>query len=131
MEFNTLGHMITERAKSDPDAIAFRVRRGEEYHDLTWKEVAPRIERIAAGLVTAVDGIDHAAAVTIIGNTSLEWILCDFAGLSAGLRTVPVYASLLPEEVDYCHVDTDAVLAICEDASQVAKVRTMRSGFRF
>ena len=45
------------------------------------------------------------AAITIIGNTSLEWILCDFAGLSVGLRTVPVYASLLPEEVGYAHTD--------------------------
>jgi long-chain acyl-CoA synthetase len=131
MAFTTLGQMVTERAKSDPDAIAFRVRRGGAYADLPWKEVGPRIERVAAGILTAVEGLEHNAAVTIIGNTSLEWILCDFAGLSVGLRTVPVYASLLPEEVGYAHTDTEAVIAICEDASQVAKVRQMRGGFRF
>ncbi|MEQ1503508.1 MAG: long-chain fatty acid--CoA ligase [Myxococcota bacterium] len=130
MAYTHLGQMVLERAAASPDAVALRIRVGDGFTDVTWRTLAPRIERIAAGLLTAT-ALEHAAAITIIGNTSLEWIACDFAAQTVGLRTVPVYASLLPEEVGYCHVDTGAVLAICENGEQLAKVRAMRAGFRF
>lgn len=125
-----LGQMVLDRARRDPAAIAFRVRKGDVYTDVPWSEVTPRIERIAAGLLSALE-LARDAHVTIIGNTSLDWVLCDFAALSVGLRTVPVYASLLPEEVGYMHVDTQAVVAICENGEQLEKVRAMRQGFTF
>jgi long-chain acyl-CoA synthetase len=131
MPYTHLGQMVSERARQNPDAIAVRIRKGDAYHDLTWEQLRPRLENIAAGLLSAIDDLPRSAAVTIIGNTRIEWILCDFAAQTVGLRTVPVYASLLPEEVGYCHVDTEAIIAICENAEQVAKVREMRKGFHF
>jgi long-chain acyl-CoA synthetase len=131
MAHTSLGQMFLDRARSTPDAVAFRVRKGDAFVDVTWREVLPRIEAIGAGLLTIPGGLPHASAVAIIGNTRIEWVLCDFGAMAVGLRTVPVYASLLPEEVGYCHVDTDAEVAICEDRAQLEKVRAMRSGFRF
>ena len=131
MAYTDLGRMVRERAAQSPAVAAFRVRRGQEYVDVPWSDVLPRLERIGAGVLSALPTLPRGASITIIGNTRLEWVLCDFACLMVGLRTVPVYASLLPEEVGYCHVDTDAILAICEDAAQVEKVRAMRRGFRF
>lgn len=131
MAYTHLGQMVLERAKTNPDSVAIRMRKGDTYVDLKWSELLPRLQNIAAGLLTATQDLPRAAAITIIGNTGLDWILCDFAAQTVGLRTVPVYASLLPEEVGYCHVDTDALIAICENAEQVAKVRAMRKGFRF
>lgn len=122
--------MITDRGRDDPSRIAFRVRRGDAYVDIPWSEVLPRIEHIAAGLLTATKLADG-ARVSIIGNTSMDWVLIDAAAMSVGLHTVPVYASLLPEEVGYLHVDTSTVLIVAENADQLAKVRTMRKGFTF
>lgn len=130
MDVSNLGQMVLERAKTTPTSVAFRVREGERYVDYTWRDVAPRMDHIAAGLLTSMDLADD-AHVTIIGNTSMAWVLCDFAAMTVGLVTVPVYASLLPEEVGYMHADTKAVLAICENADQLAKVREMRDGFTF
>lgn len=132
MRYSHIGQMVLDRAATRADSVAFRVRKpnAERYEDFTWRQVGPRLERIAAGLLSAVP-LEHAAPITIIGNTSMDWILCDFAALSIGLRTVPIYASLLPEEVGYCHQDLGAVVAICENAEQVAKVREMKKGFRF
>jgi long-chain acyl-CoA synthetase len=130
-QHQTLGGMLVERARSTPDHVAFRVRNGAAYGDLTWKDVGPRMDRIGAGLLSIPGGLAHGAPVAIIGNTRLDWVLCDFACLRIGLRTVPVYASLLPEEVGYQHVDIGVEVAICEDAGQVEKVRSMRKGFRF
>jgi long-chain acyl-CoA synthetase len=123
-----LGQMVLDRAARSPASVAFRVRGKGRYEDVTWREVSPRLEAIAAGLLSALELADD-AHVTIIGGTSMEWVLCDFAAMTVGLRTVPVYASLLPEEVGYMHVDTRAVIAICENGEQLAKVRSMRGGF--
>jgi long-chain acyl-CoA synthetase len=123
-----LGQMVLDRAARSPASVAFRVRKQDRYEDVAWREVRPRLDAIAAGLLSALALADD-AHVTIIGGTSMEWVLCDFAAMTIGLRTVPVYASLVPEEVGYMHVDTGAVVAICEDGEQLAKVRAMRGGF--
>ena len=130
MQFATLAEMIRNRIASSPELPAFQVKRGESYVPITWAQVAPRLETIAAGLVSAVPLPDD-AHITIIGNTSLDWVVCDLAALSIGIRTVPVYASLLPSEVGYMHADTQAQIAIVEDADQLEKVRAMRAGFTF
>jgi long-chain acyl-CoA synthetase len=131
MAYTHLGEMVTARAKASPEAVALRVRKGDGYADILWRDVHQRLERIAAGLLTTLDDLPRHAAITILGETNADWIVCDFAAQIIGLRTVPVYASLLPEEVGYCHVDTDALIAICQNAEQVGKVREMRKGFTF
>ncbi len=122
--------MILARAKQDVHATAFRLRRGDAWIDIPWSDALPRIDRIAAGLLTAANLTDG-ARVSIIGNTSMDWVLLDVAAMSVGLQTVPVYASLLPEEVGYMHVDTAVELVVVENADQLAKVRAMRNGFSF
>lgn len=126
----TLSEMILERARTSPQAVAFRVRRGAAYVDLTWAEVAPRIEAIAAGLLSAAQ-LSDGACVSIVGSSSMDSCLVDFAALSVGLRTVPIYASLLPEETGYMHVDTGTALVVVADAAQLEKVRAFRGGFTF
>jgi long-chain acyl-CoA synthetase len=130
MKHDNLPAMVLSRARTSPNASAFRVRKGNAYSDLTWAQVLPRIEALAAGMLTAAK-LDDAASVAIIGSTTVDWVLCDFAALSVGLKTVPIYASLLPEEVGYMHVDTAAQLCIVENGAQLEKVRTMRKGFSF
>jgi long-chain acyl-CoA synthetase len=125
-----LSQMILARAAHAPHHVAFRVRRGDVYVDVAWSEVVPRLEAIAAGLLGAAS-LDDGACISIVGNTSMESCLVDFAALSVGLVTVPVYASLLPEEVGYMHVDTKAQLVVVENAVQLDKVRALRKGFTF
>ncbi|MCB9651384.1 MAG: AMP-binding protein [Deltaproteobacteria bacterium] len=132
MRDRSVGAMVLRRAAESPDDPALRIKDDDKvWKDVPWRDLAPRIENIAAGLMTSLEHLPPRAAITIMGNTSADWICCDFAGLSIGLRTVPVYASLLPDEVGYLHVDTQAVIAIVEDAQQYEKVRAMRGGFEF
>ncbi|MBM4367394.1 MAG: long-chain fatty acid--CoA ligase [Deltaproteobacteria bacterium] len=122
--------MIERAAQRDPSAPAFRRKQDGAWVDVPWKDVQPRIAAIAAGLLTAAD-LPDGARVSIIGNTTMDWVILDFAAMSVGLQTVPVYASLLPEEVGFMHADPQVRLVVAENAAQVAKVRAMRGGFRF
>ena len=126
----TIGKMVINRIAESGHSPAIRYKKDGGWSDLSWKQLGERMERIAAGLLTAME-IPDRAAIAILGNTSADWIACDFAALSVSLRTVPVYATLLPEEVGYLHVDTEAVLTIVDDKEQLEKVRSMRSGFTF
>lgn len=130
MAHETVAGMITHRIAESPNRPAIRYKDGASWTDVSWKELGERMERIAAGLLSAFDIEEH-AAVTIMGKPSPDWITCDFAALSAGFRTVPVYSTLLPEEVGYLHTDTEAVLAIVSNAEALEKVREMRTGFNF
>jgi long-chain acyl-CoA synthetase len=130
MAHETLAGMIADRIAQSPNRPAVKFKDGSSWSDISWKAFGTRMEHIAAGILTAID-IEDRAAITIMGKPSLDWIVCDFAGLSAGLRTVPVYSTLLPEEVGYLHTDTEAVLAIVSNAEALEKVREMRKGFNF
>ena len=127
----TIGQMVLRRIRESGSHPALRVKKNGYWTDVSWGQLGKRMEVIAAGLLTAPGGVEDRAAVAILGNTSEDWIACDFACLSIGIRTVPVYATLLPDESGYLHVDTDAVVAIVEDKAQLEKVREFRKGFSF
>ncbi len=131
MKDRSIGSMILRRIEESPNSPALRVKKGDGWKDISWKSLGDRMEKIAAGLMTIPGGISPGSTVAILGNTSEDWITCDFAALSIGLRTVPVYATLLPPEVGYLHVDTEAVVSIVEDGEQLEKVREVRKGFHF
>jgi long-chain acyl-CoA synthetase len=130
----SLSHMFFERARRVPSRAAFRVRpkAGAPYADVTYREAAQRIENIAAGLLSVLDpAIAFGETITIISETRVEWVLCDYAAQSLGLRVASVYATLLAPEAGYIHVDTGAELAIVESKAQLEKVREFQKGFTF
>ncbi|MEX1368844.1 MAG: AMP-binding protein [Nannocystaceae bacterium] len=129
-EIKTLAELLHTRAQASPDDTAIRVNDGGSWKDRTWKELATRADHIAAGILSAVDLEDN-DVIGLLGQTTENWLACDFAGLSVGLQTVPIYASLHPEEVGYAHVDTGIKLVIVDDGAQLEKIREMRKGFDF
>lgn len=134
MKHQTIGKMIEHRFEESAGSVAIRHRVGNAWTDIAWGALQERCENIATGLMTALEGdatLEPRSAIAILGNTSADWIACDFACMVIGLRTVPVYATLLPEEVGYLHTDTESVITIVDDAEQLAKVRQMRNGFTF
>jgi long-chain acyl-CoA synthetase len=131
MSITTLAELLHHRAAQTPNHIAMRTKDAQgEWVQRTWTELRDRADAIATGILTAVDLEDN-DVVGLLGATSEDWLTCDFAALSVGLQTVPIYASLLPAEVGYCHTDTKIKLIILDDQTQLEKVREMRSGFSF
>lgn len=133
MADTTLGALVTRRIAASPNGVAIRTRKtaGGPYQDVTWAELGARTERIAAGVLTALPDLADDAHIAILGTTSEDWVALDFACLRVGLPTVPVYATLLPDETGYLHVDTGCVITIVENAEQLAKIRELRKGFTF
>jgi len=125
-----LAQMFFDRARSEGTSAAFCIRQGGAYSDISWKDAADRVEAIAAGILKG--GAPTAGVcVSIMANTRVEWILCDYALLSLGYKTVPIYVSLLPPEIGYIHADTKAELAVVENREMLEKIRAAQKGFTF
>jgi long-chain acyl-CoA synthetase len=105
MADTNLAQMFFDRARVDGAADAYLVRQGAAFSAVSWAQAAERVEVIAAGVLKGA-ALTPGACVTIMANTRLEWILADWALMSLGFRTVPIYVSLLAPEVGYIHADT-------------------------
>ena len=125
-----IAQMFFDRARAGGSEAAYLVRQGASFTEVNWTQAADRVKAIASGVLTEIP-LKEGTCVTIMANTRVEWILCDFAMLSLGLRTVPIYVSLLPPEIGYIHADTGAQLLVVENREMLEKVRATRQGFNF
>lgn len=127
----SLGGMFLARARTHPEVAAFRVKRNGEYQPLSYRDAGRRVEAIAAGLLSIPGGLPARTALSILGETGLEWILVDYAAMSVDALVVPIYPSLLPAEVGFiCH-DAKVEVVVVDDGKQLDKVRASKGGFSF
>lgn len=125
-----IAQMFFDRARAEGTGAAFCLRQGKAYVDVSWKDSVDRVEAIAAGILKG-GAPTPGVCVSLMANTRIEWILCDYAMLSLGYKTVPIYVSLLPPEIGYIHADTRAELAFVENREMLEKVRAAQKGFTF
>jgi len=91
---------------------------------VSYRAAAIRSERIAHGLMAR--GVGKGEAVAIIGRTTLEWALVDYALAQIGAVSAPVYPTSSDDDVHHVVSHSRSVLVICEDDAQAAKVDRLR-----
>lgn len=127
----SIAQMFFDRSRAAGDHPALRKKQGCGFVDVSYASQALQVEAVAAGLLSMVGGLATGARVAIFASTRSEWLAIDFAALSLGAITVPLYPTVLTPEVGYLHVDASIDVVFCEGKEQLEKVRTMRGGFRF
>ena len=122
----TIADLISRAAERFGGAVAARRMVDGTWVELTYTEVGDRVRDIALGLIEL--GVKPGERVCILSTTRLEWTLCDFAVSAIGAVAVPIYPTNSPEECEWVAGDSESVVAICEDASQVAKIAAVSRG---
>src|SRR5205085_6552160 len=102
---------------------AYLVERDDGWQSVSWQEAAQAVDELANGLLAS--GIRKGDAVAIIGQTTLEWALFDFALALIGAIAAPVYANSSPKDAQYVVAHSEAVAALCEDDEQRAKIERL------
>ncbi|MCZ8172437.1 MAG: class I adenylate-forming enzyme family protein, partial [Brevundimonas sp.] len=74
---------------------------------LSWREVADRVERIAARL--QADGLERGQAVSILGTTTVNYALIYLAAIRAGGCAAPLTTSASPEQLAGMAADSGAL----------------------
>ena len=125
MRFKNLAEMFFSTAEKYADKTAYMYKPQEKYLTLGYKEAGEIAKKIAGGLATLK--VKKGDKVAILSPNRFEWALSDFAILSLGAVSVPVYPSLLAEHIKYIVRDSESVVLICSDLEQYKKVEKIRN----
>ena len=109
-----------------PDAVGLKQRVNGTWMPVTWGEFAGRVRGIAAGFIAA--GIQPGDRVGLMSRTRFEWTLLDYAILTAGGVTVPIYPTSSLEQVEWILGDSGAVAVIIETDDHAEKIAAARAG---
>ncbi len=119
-----LAQLFLQRVEASGDNEAFRFPENGDWTSVTWKQVAERVEALAAGLLSF--GVSAEDRIGIASATRLEWILADLAILCAGGATTTVYPSTNAEDTAYILADSGTKIVFAEDDAQLKKLTERR-----
>jgi len=109
--------------RSDPDHPIFQRLVDGTWTDVTCAQAAAQIRSAAQGLIAA--GVNPGDRVAILSATRYEWTILDYAILSIGAVTVPIYETSSAEQVRFVLADSGAVLAFAETDAHADKIEQL------
>jgi len=80
---------------------------------MTFNEAITQSEKLSAGL--AYYGVQKGDNIALISTNRVEWALIDYAVLALGAALVPIYPTLLKDQVGYIIKDSKSKIIIVED----------------
>src|SRR3954454_508620 len=119
----TIGRLWLDAVAANRSTPPFLVERDGSWEPVSWDEAARAVQELANGLLAS--GVRKGDAVAIVGQTTLEWALFDFALALIGAIAAPVYANSSPKDAQYVVTHSEAVAVLCEDEEQRAKIESL------
>jgi len=120
----TLNRLFLDACRVHAKSDLFLVKRDGEYQPISTADFAVRVRELSLGFREL--GLEPGAKAVILSENRPEWVMTDFAVLCAGAVTVPIYTSLLPEQIKYIINDSDAELVVCSCRELWLKVESVR-----
>ncbi len=124
MADDTLARMFWNRVEKGGDRPAQEFKRAGRWETFTWRQYGEVVRELTLGLVAV--GRKKGDAVALLSQSRAEWMQADFAILSAGCVTVPIYPTYTPEQIAYIVNDSESRTLIVEDPGQLAKALEVR-----
>ncbi|MGR3935760.1 AMP-dependent synthetase/ligase [Streptomyces sp. BRA346] len=107
-----LFHVLDGAAATDPDRIALVRKTETEWQDISLLEFTEQVNSAARALLA--QGVRFGDRVAILGRNAYEWVLADYAILSIGAVTVPVYPTASGHQIRHVLTDSGAAWAFAE-----------------
>jgi long-chain acyl-CoA synthetase len=119
---NELYFGALERFGSRP--VAARAKRGGRWIELSYRELADRVQDLSLGLLEL--GIVPGDRVAILSENRPEWAITDYACLTARCIDVPIYPTLPAKQIEFALCDSGAVAILVSTRHQLEKVSSLR-----
>jgi long-chain acyl-CoA synthetase len=104
--------------------VAMRAKRNGAWVELTYRELADRVQDLSLGLLEL--GLVPGDRVALLSENRPEWAMADYACLAARCTDVPIYPSLPAKQVEYNLCDSGAVAIFVSSRQQLEKVQSLR-----
>ncbi|KAA0120737.1 long-chain fatty acid--CoA ligase [Mycolicibacterium sp. P9-22] len=122
-EYDTVVSSVYTHEREDPDHVIFQRLVDGVWTDVTCAQAAAQIRSAALGLIA--HGVQPGDRVALLSATRYEWPVIDFAILSIGAVTVPIYETSAPEQIRHVLDDSGAVLVIAETDAHGERVEQL------
>ena len=120
----TLSGLFLNTCRAYPKPNLLMYKDEGSYRSISTAEFESRVRRLSLGLRKS--GLRPGDKVVILSENRPEWVITDFAVLCAGGITVPIYTSLMPEQIGHIIRDSDAKFVVCSNRDLWLKVEAVR-----
>jgi len=120
----TLSQLFLNTVRTYAKDALMMVKKEGHFVPLSTADVAERVKDLSLGLRDL--GFGPGDKLVIFSENRPEWTITDFATLCAGGVTVPIYPSLMPDQVKYIINDSEAKVVVCSNRLLWLKVEAVR-----
>ena len=96
-----------------------------KYVPISTQEFGNRVKNFALGLKDI--GAEPGDKLIILSENCPNWVMTDLANLCIGGITVPIYTSLVPEQIKYIIDNSDAGVVVCSDLELWKKIEAIKN----
>ena len=125
MKATTLTGLYEDAVREHPRPDMFRHKRGDAWVTVSTEEFDRAVKECAAALI--VHGVSAGDRVALLSENRLEWAVVDLAVMSVGAVLVPVYPTLLAQQVEFILADCAPVWVFCSTEQQLQKLNRIES----
>ncbi|MDH7553575.1 MAG: long-chain fatty acid--CoA ligase [Spirochaetota bacterium] len=119
MEEKTINQVFENRAKKYGQRIAIEKKLKGRWESASWEDYYKRAAYV--GLALHDMGLKKGDRVSLLSENRLEWLYTDMGVLGAGGCIVPIYPTLIDEEVEYIVSHSESKFLVVENNLQLQK----------
>jgi long-chain acyl-CoA synthetase len=121
---DTLNQMFLEAVERCDDHTAFLVKREARWQRFSYAWALQQVCQTAFGLHAF--GFARGTRLAILSENRPEWATSDFAAMAAGYVLVPLYTTLIPEQIEYILRDAEARLIFVSSMAHLETILSIR-----
>ena len=120
----TLSQIFLNTVKTYHKENLLLYKKGGGYVPISTHEFEDRVKSLSLGLRDL--GLRAGDKLVLLAENGPDWVMTDFANLCLGGVTVPIYTSLMPEQIKYIINDSDARTVVCSTPELWKKIDSVR-----
>lgn len=121
----TLSQLFLNTVKSYPKDDLMMFKKEGKYIPISTNEFGNRVKFFSLGLRYL--GQKAGDKLIILSENRPEWVITDLANLCLGGITVPIYTSLVPEQIKYIIDNSDTRIVVCSNQELWQKIEDVKS----
>ena len=106
----TVSQLFVNTIENFPKDNFILHKKGGKYVPISTEDFGNRVKHFALALNKM--GLEPGDRLTILSENSPDWIMADMATLCLGGVTVPIYTTLMPEQIKYIIDNSDSKMVV-------------------
>ncbi len=121
---DTLNSRFLDIVERRSDKPAFLVKRGGEWKRFSYRWTLDQVRRTAFGLRSF--GYEPGTRLGILSENRPEWATSDFGAMAAGYVLVPLYTTLIPQQIEYILNDAEVKVIFVSTMRNLETILSIR-----